>query len=172
MGRKSTKPNKSLYQLRREELGLSREAASKRLQFISPDRIEKIENEKSKPHPDEILQMSEGYQMPELCNHYCANECSIGKKYVPEIQIKELSQIIFQMDRSLRRMNEKQDRLADIAVNGKIEKNEVRDFVHIQEELEQISIGVETLQLWVEQMLANKSKDVLDIEEYNYYKKI
>ena len=86
MGRKSTNPNKNIYQERREELGLSREAASEALGVIAPERIEKIENEKSNPHPDEILAMSEGYKMPELCNYYCANECAIGQKYVPEVK--------------------------------------------------------------------------------------
>ena len=55
MGRLSTKENKTLFQLSREELGYSREKASELLGWISPERIEKIENEKSMPHPDEIL---------------------------------------------------------------------------------------------------------------------
>ena len=44
---------------------------------------------------------------------------------------------------------------------------EIKDFVKIQKELEQISITVETLQLWSEQMLANNS---IDIDLYNKYK--
>ena len=58
MGRLSTKENKTIFQLSREELGYSREKASELLGWISPERIEKIENEKSMPHPDEILAMS------------------------------------------------------------------------------------------------------------------
>ena len=55
MGRKSTKENKNIYHISRENVGLTREAASEQLGFISADRIEKIENGKSAPHPDEIL---------------------------------------------------------------------------------------------------------------------
>ena len=51
--------------------------------------------------------------------------------------------------------------------NGKIERDEVKDFVHIQEDLERISINVETLQLWAEQMIANGA---IDMDEYNSYK--
>ena len=47
MGRRSTKENKNIYQLSREETSLTREAAAEALGFISADRIEKIENEKS-----------------------------------------------------------------------------------------------------------------------------
>ncbi|MBR6770179.1 MAG: XRE family transcriptional regulator, partial [Lachnospiraceae bacterium] len=92
MGRLSVKENKNIYQLRREELGLSRDKASEILRTIPPERIEKIENEKSLPHPGEILVMSEGYKTPDLCNYYCSNECPIGKQYVPEVKIKDLSQ--------------------------------------------------------------------------------
>ena len=47
--------------------------------------------------------------------------------------------------------------------DGKIEGDEIDDFIRIQEELEKISITVETLQLWAEKMLAN---GVIDPEEY------
>ena len=108
--------------------------------------------------------MAEKYKMPKLCNHYCANECPIGKHYVPEIKIKELSQIILEMLASLNSMNKKQERLIEITADGVIDKNEIKDFINIQDELERISVTVETLQLWTEQMLAD---NVIDTEIYN-----
>ena len=62
MARVSTKENKNIYQLTREELKLSREAAGELLESIPSDRIEKIENERSLPHPEEILVMAEKYK--------------------------------------------------------------------------------------------------------------
>ena len=62
MGRVSTKENKTQYQIFREELGFSREKASELLGWISAERIEKIESEKSLPHPDEVLEMSIAYK--------------------------------------------------------------------------------------------------------------
>ncbi len=167
MGRVSVKENKNLYQQRREELGLSREKAAELLETIPPERIEKIENQKSMPHPDEVLVMAEAYKMPTICNYYCANDCPIGKRYVPEIKQKDLSQIVLEMLASLNAMEKKQERLIEITVDGKIEGEEIKDFIHIQEELERISITVESLQLWVEQMLADGT---IDVEEYNAYK--
>ena len=70
MGRVSTKENKTQCQLFREEFGLSRERASELMGGISAERIEKIESEKSLPHPDEVLAMSVAYKKPRLCNHY------------------------------------------------------------------------------------------------------
>lgn len=62
MGRTSTKENKNSYQLAREELGLTREKASELLETIAPERIEKIENERTVPRPDEVLTMAEKYK--------------------------------------------------------------------------------------------------------------
>lgn len=163
MGRASTKENKNIYQITREALELSREKASELLETIPPERIEKIENEKSMPHPDEVLAMSKGYKKPSLCNHYCSTQCPIGKEYVPEVKVKELSSIVLEMLASLNSVNNKKDRLIEIAADGKIETDEIDDFIYIQEELEKISITVETLQLWAEKMLAN---DMIDAEEY------
>ena len=164
MGRASTKENKNRYQLIREELGLSREKASELLEIISPERLEKIENERSDPHPDEVLLMSQKYKKPSLCNYYCANECLIGQQYVPEVQVKELSSIVLEMLASLNSVHKQKDRLIEIAADGKISGDEIDDFIYIQEELERISITVETLQLWSEKMLAN---GIIDPEAYN-----
>ena len=167
MGRVSKRENKNIYQLRREELGLSREKASEILGSVPPERIEKIESEKSFPHPDEIMAMAEGYKMPDLCNYYCANECPIGKQYVPEIKIKDLSKIVLEMLASLNSMNRKKERLIEISADGNIDDDEIQDFIKIQEELEKISITVETLQLWAEKMLAENK---INMDLYETYK--
>ena len=168
MARVSTKENKNIYQLTREGLKLSREAASELLESIPPERIEKIENERSLPHPDEVLVMSDKYKQPALCNYYCANQCPIGQEYVPEIKVKDLSQIVLEMLASLNAVGKQKDRLIEITADGKISGNELEDFIFIQEELERISITVETLQLWSERMMAT---GVIDEEQYNAYKK-
>ena len=154
MGRSSTRENKTRYQLAREELGLSREKASELLETIAPERIEKIESERSLPRPDEVLIMAEKYKTPSLCNYFCARQCPIGQQYVPEIRNSELSDIVLKMLASLNAMDRKKERLIEIAADGTISKDEIDDFVRIQKELERISVTVETLQLWVEKMLA------------------
>ena len=167
MARKSTKENKNIYQRTREALGLTREEASGLLVTMSPERIEKIENERSMPHPDEVLLMSDQYQQPSLCNHYCANQCPIGQQYVPEIKAKDLSQIVLETIASLNAMQRQKERLIEITVDGKISGDELADFVQIQEELEKISIAVETLQLWCERML---DTGAIDRAQYDAFK--
>ena len=161
MARVSVKENKNIYHKTRESLQLTRESASELLESITAERIEKIENERSLPHPDEVLIMSEKYKQPSLCNYYCANQCPIGQQYVPEVKIKDLSQIVIEMLASLNSVNKRKERLIEITVDGTISEDEIEDFVVIQQELEKISIAVETLQLWSEQMLA---KGLIDVD--------
>ena len=164
MGRASTKANKNRYQLVREELGLTREEASDLLKTLSPDRIERIENDKIDPQPFDILEMSRGYKKPSLCNYYCSQKCPIGQQYVPQIQTKELSAIVLEMLASLNRVSKQKDMLIEITSDSTISNDEIDNFISIQEELERISITVETLQLWVERMLAN---GLIDEKAYN-----
>lgn len=169
MGKKSIKENKTKYHLVREELGLSREEASGKLGMITPERLERIENEKTEPYPEEVLAMAETYHRPSLCNYYCSQKCPIGRQYVPEIEIKELSSIVLEMLASLNSVDKKKERLIEIAADGKIDRDEIDDFIYIQEELERISVTVETLQLWSERMLAN---GVIDAEAYKARKNL
>ena len=166
MARVSTKENKNIYQITREGLKLTREAASELLETISPERIEKIESERSMPHPDEVLLMSDQYKQPSLCNYYCANQCPIGQQYVPEIKVKDLSQIVLETIASLNAMQTKKNWLIEITVDGQITGDELADFVYIQEELEKISVAVETLQLWCERMLDTGAIDRAQYEAF------
>ena len=155
MGRKSTKENKNIYQTSREDAGLTREAAAEQFDFISSDRIEKIESEKSLPHPEEILAMADCYKNPSLCNYYCSHECPIGQEYVPEVTFKELSQITLEMLASLNALEKEKNRLIEITVDGVISQDELRDFEKIQKQLAQISLTIDSLQLWVQKAIAD-----------------
>ena len=134
---------------------------------LQPERLERIENGKYPINPEEVLLLAKVYGEPALCNRYCAKECPIGEKYVPEGKVKDLAQIVLEMLASLNSMKSSQERLIEITADGKIDDDEIKDFVFIQNELERISITVETLQLWVEQMLADEK---INLEKYNEIK--
>lgn len=154
MGRKSIRENKNIYQTSRENAQLTRESAAEQMEFVSSDRIEKIESERSLPHPEEILTMSKVYKTPNLCNYYCAHECPIGQEFVPEVPIKELSQITLEMLASLNTLEKEKNRLIEITVDGIISEEEMSDFKKIQEQLSQISMTIDSLQLWVQKAIA------------------
>ena len=159
MGKKSIRENKNIYQLSRESLELTRDAASELMEYVSPDRIEKIESEKSLPHPDEVLIMAKAYKAPNLCNYYCSHECPIGQQYVPEVQIKDLSQITLEMLNSLNSVEKAKERIIEITVDGKITEDEADDFIKIKENLDEISRSVDSLSLWLEKAIADGKID-------------
>ena len=161
----------TIYKQTRKRHDLTREdvcdKASELNKPLQPERLERIENGKFDITPDEVMLLAEIYGEPTLCNYYCSKECPIGEKYVPEIKVKDLSQIVLEMLSSLNSMKKSQERLIEISADGVIDDEEINDFVFIQKELERISITVETLQLWVEQMLSDGK---INIEKYNQIK--
>ncbi len=163
MGRASTKNNKNIYQIARENNNLTLQDAEDCLNGISKERLHRIEYETTQPRPDEILEMADKYKEPAICNYYCSHDCEIGKKYVPEIKTSDLSQIVLKMLASLNSTQDRQKRLIEITADGKIEKDEIKDFITIQKDLEQISQTVEALQLWVEKKLHDGG---IDFDEY------
>ncbi len=164
MGRKSVRENKNIYFTSREIVGLTREAASDTLGYISAERIEKIENEKSAPHPDEILAMSKAYKNPSLCNYFCSHECPIGQHYVPEVQSKTLEKITLEMLATLNTLSAEKDRLIEITVDGKISEDEFSDFKKIKEHLTQMSLAIDSLNLWIDNTIASGVVDTTLLE--------
>lgn len=158
MGRKSIKENKTPYQLSREAAGLTREEASEKLVYISADRIEKIESGRLTAHPEEVMTMASVYKNAVLNNYYCSHECPIGQKYVPELKLKEISQITLELLNKINILNEEKERFLEIMVDGKIENHEEEDFNEIRKNLDEISQTVRTLNLWIEHQELNQKE--------------
>ena len=148
-----------IYHVSREETGMSREKASEAMGFVSPERIEKIESEKSLPHPDEVLAMSKCYKKAQLCNYYCSHDCPIGIEYIPEIQLKDLSQIVLEMLATLNSINDDKNRLIEISADSEVTEDEFVDFISIQDKLNKISCTADSLQLWIKNMIAEGKID-------------
>ena len=115
--------------------------------------MQKIESEKSLPHPDEILAMADCYKNPSLCNYYCSHECPIGQEHVPEIKMKDLSQITLEVLATLNTLEKEKNRFIEITVDGIISADELNDFKRINDHLTQISNTVSSLQLWTQQAI-------------------
>lgn len=164
MGKQSTRENKTIYQLYREAQGLTREKASDNMTGISDSRIEKIEYELQEPTPYDIIQMADCYKRPDLCNYYCSHKCAIGSRYVPEIAMSELSTIILETIASLNDINPLTSRLIQIARDGKISDDEIKDFAYISKKLDDVSLAIDSLNLWVDK---TASENNLNIELLN-----
>ena len=154
MGRKSTKENKSIWQVTRENLGLTREKAGDLIPGFSPERIEKIENGRTQIQPEDVMLLAEYYKTPSLCNYYCVHECPIGEVHALRTESKELGQIAVETLNALNKMSQNRDRLLEIVEDGQVRPDEYQDFVEIKEILDKIALSVSNLQLWVNKQIA------------------
>ena len=150
MGKQSTRENKTIYQICREEAGLTRSEASEKMTAVSDSKIEKFEYEMQDPTPYDIIQMADAYKRPDLCNYFCSHKSEIGHRYVPEVEVSDLSDIILETIASLNEINPLTTRLIQIARDGKISDDEMKDFAFISKKLDEISLAVDSLNLWVD----------------------
>ena len=153
MGKRSSKSEeeKTIYEKARERCGLTREQASEMMDYISSDRIERIENGRTAAAPEDVLAMAEAYNDSLLCNYYCSQECPIGQQYVPAVEVKDLAHITLETLSTLNSLNRMKDRFIDIAADGKVTEDEMEDFSLIREKLEQISLTADALRYWMDQ---------------------
>lgn len=148
MGRLSSKEDKNIFQLAREEAGFSRAKASE-VTCIPESRIEKIDADESYALPVDVIAMAQAYDKPELNKYYCANICTIGKtEEIKPPEQKDLPQIALETLSLLNALNKEKDRFIDIAADGIISEEELPDFEKIQEKLQRMSETIASLQLW------------------------
>ena len=166
-GKTINKSKQNIYQICREECELTRERASEMMTGVSASRIEKIEYNLQDPTPYDIVQMADCYKRPDLCNYYCSHKCEIGYRYVPEIEMSELSSIILETIASLDEINPLTGRLIQIARDGKITDDEIKDFAFISHKLDKVSVAIDALNLWVNKTASenNINIDMLNIEK-------
>ena len=124
--------------------------ASEKMTAVSDSKIEKFEYEMQEPTPYDIIQMADAYGRPDLCNYYCSHKCEIGHRYVPEVEVSDLSNIILETIASLNEINPLTTRLIQIARDGKISDDEMKDFAYISKKLDEISLAIDSLNLWVD----------------------
>ena len=98
--------------------------------------------------------MANAYKRPELCNYYCTHECRIGKDTVPEVKVSSLSEIVLGMLSALNSLDSQKTKLIEITADGIISDDELKDFVEIQKQLDNIDMTVESLKIWMANMIA------------------
>ena len=154
-----------MWQMTREDLGLTREKAGELIPGFSPERIEKIENGRTQIQPEDVMLLAEYYKKPSLRNYYCVNECPIGQVHALRPEPKELGQIAVETLNALNRMNRSKERLLEIVEDGQVRPDEYEDFVEIKRVLDKIALSVANLQLWVNEQIAEGKLAAPDLSE-------
>lgn len=153
MGKKASKAVGNIYYNARcgaagiEEKFSSRESASE-IVHIERTRLANIELGNITPYPEEVKLMAEAYNTPELCNSYCAKECSIGRDSVQEVQMDDFDRLSLRVLGSLQDIDKLKDSLIEISEDGIISIDEQGKFNDIIDALEKISNNANALRLW------------------------
>lgn len=153
MSKKATKAADNKYYIARFEAAKENDEFSSRekaAEIIGMDRtrLARIELDTIAPYPEEVKAMAEIYNMPELCNSFCANECPIGKNSVPEITIDDFDRLSLKVLGSLKDIDLLRASLIAISEDGVIDDCEKPVFQEILDSLEKISTNAKALQLW------------------------
>ena len=78
--------------------------------------------------------------------------------------MSELSNIILETIGSLNEINPLTNRLIQIARDSKISDDEIKDFAYISKKLDEVSLAIDSLNLWVDK---TASENNLNIELLN-----
>lgn len=100
----------------------------------------------------------------------CSHRFEIGDRYVPKIEVSELSNIILETIASLDEINPLTGRLIQIARDGKITDDEIKDFVLISTRLDEISLAIDALNLLVDKTVGenNLNMELLTLEKEKF----
>lgn len=164
MGKKATKAADNVFCSARYQAAKtngvfeSRESTAEKV-GMDRTRLARIELGTLTPYPEEVVELSEAYGTPELCNKFCANECPIGKRMVKEIEIDEFDRLALKVLGSMKNIEELRHKLIDIAEDGMIDQGEYQDFDSVLDELEKISQNAQALQLWAMKNIKALNKD-------------
>ena len=128
----------------------SREGAAE-VAGIDRTRLAYIELGTVNPHPEEVLILSDVYNAPELCNHFCATQCPLGRNHVELVEVTELTGTTLKLLKSLNALDLTaiKSELVDIASDGTIDAQERPRMDCILQTLTDAASKIEALKLIV-----------------------
>lgn len=101
------------------------------------------------PNSDDVARMIKVYGAPELRNYFCTHHCPLGAE-LPVLEHDNPERISLRLLVALHRIEQVQDELADILVDGNVGDAEREKFLQIVETLKNIARQADSLELWAQ----------------------
>lgn len=130
----------------------SREGAAEVL-GLDRTRMARIELGSLWPYPEEVLLMADGYNAPELLNHYCCDVCPIGCRSHQRLEVAELDRLTVKLMSAMRKGDDIKDLLLDITEDGAIDTDERPQLDRVIAYLDNVAKVAAELKLWAEKNL-------------------
>ena len=115
----------------------------------------KIELGTAMPNPDEVAQMADVYNAPELKNTYCATMCPLGTG-LPRVEGANIDRISVKALATFRKVNTAKELLLDISADGVVDDSEMDDMQKIIDTLTEIEQISAELKVFVEKQKGKK----------------
>ena len=75
---------KNIYVEARKQSNLTQARASEAMQTISEDRLARLETDKISMTPNDVLEMSNAYKRPDLCNRVLEKRNDLSTEFVDQ----------------------------------------------------------------------------------------
>ena len=94
--------------------------------------------------------MAHAYQAPQLCNHYCASLCPLGKKTIPPCELLQIDRLALKVMSAMQGASGVQQIILEIAGDGQITQDEVPQLEQVMKNLEAMERASMELRLWMQ----------------------
>lgn len=124
----------NIYKNARKSAGFTQEKAAQLLS-VSVDSLRDYE-QSQRPVPSDVASaMCDVYQAPYLAVQHLRRSSELGKRVVPEIQLKDLPEAVLSVLAAVQRFIVKRDAMIEIVADGKIEEDEQAEWDEIMDRM-------------------------------------
>lgn len=128
---------RNIYQIAREAAGLTQEKASELID-VSVESLRAYEGDRRTPPDNVVIRMIEIYNTQYLAYQHLKTSAEIGRKYLPNIDLKDLPSAILRLQKEVSDFLKVRDELVDITCDGVISPEERPRYDRILKELDDI----------------------------------
>ena len=131
----------NIYKNARKSAGFTQEKAAQLLS-VSVDSLRDYE-QSQRPVPSDVASaMCDVYQAPYLAVQHLRRSSELGKRVVPEIQLKDLPEAVLSVLAAVQRFIVKRDAMIEIVADGKIEEDEQAEWNEIMDRMNNLFVAM------------------------------
>jgi transcriptional regulator with XRE-family HTH domain len=134
---------RNIYQIARESAGFTQEKASE-LMDICVESLRAYEGGRRIPPDRIVIKMIEIYNTQYLAYQHLKTSAEVGKKYLPDIEIEDLSTSILNLQTQIGDYVSCEKLLIKICSDGKVSSDEACDFKRICKEIDDVFKAIMT----------------------------
>lgn len=136
--------SQNIYKIVRKTAGFTQERAAELLN-VSVDALRDYEQGQRLVPSDVASAMCDVYQAPYLAVQHLRISSELGKKVVPEIQLKDLPEAVLGVLAAVQRFEAKRDAMVAIAADGQITASERAEWEEILKMIDNLAAAVQNV---------------------------